>query len=79
MTRKSTVANHYARLEWRYLLNGKVKHALIPSLYASFSEALCGLSPLCSSTWYGTGSQIEYEVVAARPICRMCAAKIEAF
>lgn len=57
--------------EWRYLRNGKAKHALS---YASARYAICGCGPqwFDPDDWLGTGSQVEYETVAALPECKRC-------
>lgn len=58
-------------MEWRYLPNGKVVHALS---HASARIAQCGIGPVwyAPDGWYGTGSQVEYETVASLPECKRC-------
>lgn len=57
---------------WRYLPSGTVKHALA-SPEMRVSECGMGLWP--REDWYGTGSQDEYENLAARPACKKCVAR----
>lgn len=57
---------------WRYLPGGTVKHALA---YADAHAAMCGVGPPLLGDWYGTGSQDEYENLAARPACKKCVAR----
>lgn len=59
--------------EWRYTAFGAVAHAL---LNARELSALCGIGVWRPEDWRGTGSQDEYERVAALPTCRVCLAKI---
>ncbi len=61
--------------EWRYLLNGKVAHALEPGHVRSGSTAKCGIFPFLSD-WLGTGNQNEYERAAELPRCISCLRKI---
>ena len=59
--------------EWRYVLRGQVKHALD---YPAARIAACGVGPVWyAPDWYGTGTQAEYERVAALPPCKRCVAK----
>jgi hypothetical protein len=37
--------------------------------------ALCGVTPPFGTGWLGTGSQREYDRVAALPLCKRCSAK----
>lgn len=58
---------------WRYIPGGNVKHALDRPEQA---VAACGVGPgWWSGGWYGTGSQTEYENLAARPACKRCVAR----
>lgn len=57
-------------LEWRYLPTGNRAHAL---QRAGDMTALCGTAPTWfPGSWYGTGSQGEYERAAALPRCKRC-------
>ncbi len=60
-------------MEWRYLPNGRVVHALTGT---SDAGAVCGVYALPASEWRGTGNQNEYEQAAALPKCRRCVARI---
>lgn len=55
--------------EWLYLKNGKVAHALSTFTGTRF-VAECGAGAW--RTWYGTGSQDEYEQAASLPKCARC-------
>jgi hypothetical protein len=55
--------------EWRYLKQGKVRHALP---FSAARRATCGLELWRGEDWYGTGSQKEYERVAELPKCKNC-------
>ena len=63
---------------WRYIPSGRVKHALHirGTLIGHDSVALCGSAPVwyagAGGDWHGTGSQVEYEEVDARPECKSC-------
>lgn len=57
---------------WRYILGGKVRHALTRP---EDVRAICGFSILSSYWWYGTGSQREYDTCAALPPCSRCVAR----
>lgn len=55
---------------WRYLgRKPRVRHALARS---DDAVALCGTWSIPALNWRGTGSQDEYETVAALPKCRRC-------
>lgn len=58
-----------ANVEWRYLPDGRVKHALNKGDDLS---AICGTSPWVLSGWCGTGSQVEYETNESLPECKRC-------
>jgi hypothetical protein len=64
-------------VEWRYIAGGNVRHAIVPGLYTSTSEAACGLYVVPASSWLGTGSQEEYERAEGLRPCRSCLAAIE--
>lgn len=57
--------------EWRYLPDGKVKHALRNT---SARHAVCSVGPRWYDPrgWFGTGSQTEYDTVAALRPCKRC-------
>lgn len=59
--------------DWKYLPKGQVKHALSTVLSDTIT-AECGVYTF--GWWYGTGSQTEYERVAALPPCQRCVAKV---
>lgn len=61
--------------EWRYLPGRAVKHALADTTDAG---AACGVYTLPASNWRGTGSQAEYETVAALRPCAHCVRKVGA-
>lgn len=61
--------------EWLYLKNGKVAHAHSTFTVSRFI-AECGAGAW--ATWYGTGSQDEYEQAASLPQCRRCLPKVGA-
>lgn len=58
-----------AFVEWNYMPDGKVLHALGHNAHGHASEAKCGV---WSPAWYGTGSQDEYERAATSPPCKRC-------
>ena len=57
--------------EWRYLPRGRVAHAVRPG----DSGASCGVTAPAADEWRGTGTQDEYERVAALPACPRCTAQ----
>lgn len=57
---------------WRYLVTGKVAHALRPPIAGA---AACGVDGW-STEWLGTGSQDEYERAATLPRCLRCLRRI---
>lgn len=65
----------YARL---YLYQGSVAHMVnsdgLTTRRAHSRIALCGMAPDYPWTWYGTGTQAEYEKAAVLPTCRRCVA-----
>ncbi len=61
--------------EWLYLKNGKVAHAHSTFTVSRFI-AECGAGAW--ATWYGTGSQDEYEQAASLPQCKRCLPKVGA-
>lgn len=60
-------------VEWRFTEHGMSVHALWPPIGV---RAVCGLEVIASQQWRGTGAQVEYDIAAALPICRRCAAKL---
>lgn len=64
-------------VEWRYIPDGQVRHAIVPGMYTATSEAACGIYVTPASSWLGTGSQSEYERVKQLRPCRSCLAAIE--
>ena len=64
--------------EWRYLPGGSVRHALGAVGLSIGSTAACGRTPgmfaarWAGDSWYGTGSQLEYDRCAALRPCRDC-------
>jgi hypothetical protein len=72
--------------EWRYVQGGQCVHALTRagSSTVGIARARCGVSPTLwtmikgapSLSWYGTGSQAEYDRAASLPLCRRCVARI---
>lgn len=56
-------------MNWRYLRQGKVRHALS---YGTARMAQCGRGPGLWDDWLGTGSQAEYERAAELPTCTRC-------
>jgi hypothetical protein len=61
--------------EWLYLKNGAVVHALSTFTGTRF-VAECGAGAW--RTWYGTGSQDEYDKAAELPKCKSCLPKVGA-
>ncbi len=64
---------------WRYLPRGRVRHAVgfcSTRVTGHDRFAMCGLEPWVDTTWLGTGSQAEYDRVAAMPECRRCADRL---
>lgn len=61
--------------EWLYLKDGKVAHAHSTFTVSRFI-AECGAGAW--ATWYGTGSQDEYDTAAALPKCKSCLPKVGA-
>jgi hypothetical protein len=59
--------------EWRYVPKGVAKHALTDP---RSTVAECGFSVWSADDWYGTGSQVEYEIAEALPRCARCARAI---
>ncbi len=57
--------------ERRYLPGGRVAHAVNPN----HGQAVCGTTA-DRDDWRGTGTQDEYERVAALPRCRACLRKM---
>ena len=62
--------------DWRYLYGRGVVHAVTATMYGHSGPAVCGVEPRLLADWFGTGSQQEYERVAALPCCRRCVAKV---
>lgn len=58
--------------DWRYLFHGRVKHAIGPT---NWKTAKCGTGPAWFDDWRGTGTQDEYERLAALPACQRCIAR----
>lgn len=59
--------------EWRYTLTGKVKHSV--NVEHKNAAAQCGTGPMWFDSWYGTGSQDEYDKVKSLPPCKKCVEK----
>jgi len=60
--------------EYRYAPYGTVRHIVKPQssrFGENYLRMLCGLTGW-ESGWRGTGSQDEYEHVAALPLCKNC-------
>lgn len=62
-------------VEWRYLRGGLVRHALSAPV-GGRDEAVCGTHLWPGDDWYGTGTQDEYERVAALPECQRCTRRL---
>lgn len=60
--------------ELRYVVSGTVSH------YVNTAErhlaAVCGVSVSTWDEWWGSGSQQEYDYVAALIVCRRCHRRI---
>lgn len=71
--------NRLAADGWRYTARGEVRHFTRPTTLAepAFRFSSCGLSAW-AHYWRGTGSQEEYEALAAMPPCLRCV-KVERF
>lgn len=54
---------------------GKVAHLIPASSPGYVSRAFCGLWAWSRSNWRGTGSQSEYDLAAALPLCKSCERK----
>jgi hypothetical protein len=66
--------------EWRYLWQGVVAHLLGRNSMTGDGGgldvvAVCSVGPGIGGVWYGTGSQVEYEVAGSLPRCLRCLAK----
>lgn len=61
--------------EWLYIWGGKVVHAHSTFTGTRFI-AECGAGAW--RTWYGTGSQDEYDKAASLPKCKRCLPKVGA-
>ena len=59
-----------------YARTGKRAHLLPPfeSPNLGYPLSLCSRQPGLGDSWRGTGSQLEYEVAAALPLCARCEA-----
>ena len=62
---------------WRVYTSqfARASHLLSPgdSPNSSWATAVCGERP--PGTWWGTGSQQEYDAAKALPLCKRCQAK----
>lgn len=67
---------------WRYLPDGRVKHALrvTSAGVGPRTHSLCGMRPMVwvgpPGEWHGTGSQDEHDECARRPACKRCAIEV---
>jgi hypothetical protein len=62
---------------WRYVPRGRMRHAVRTPRDLS---SVCGLvNPWSADDWRGTGSQAEYEALAALRDCKACAKKAGPF
>jgi hypothetical protein len=59
-------------VEWRYLVKGRVIHAINDDEVKSWMRAWCGARPPLGDDWRGTGNQAEYERAALLPCCKLC-------
>jgi hypothetical protein len=57
------------RYERRYLTGGAVRHLLVGALA---DAAVCGLAPWTYSRWRGASSQVERDLLALLPDCKLC-------
>jgi hypothetical protein len=67
--------------EWRYLPNGRTRHAIDPAPAVDedtlgLAVSVCGAYALEPDEWHGTGTQDEYERVETLPACKRCASKV---
>lgn len=60
-------------LDWRYSWGGRVRHYVNPVSGIS----LCGQRRVMPRGWYGAGSRVEREFIAAYPACKHCAKAAE--
>lgn len=59
-----------------YTYKSRVAHAVNEDHRHGNSVAVCGLGPAWFNSWYGTGSQDEYETAEKLPLCRRCKARL---
>lgn len=50
-----------------YTRHGRVAHVIWAD-----QRAVCHITPTWPDTWFGTGSQTEYEKAARLPVCKLC-------
>jgi hypothetical protein len=69
----TTVEQRLYDRQWRYLAGANVKHVVADT---SEPRSACGITVTPAEEWRGTGTQAEYETVAALRRCHRCLDKL---